>query len=176
MKCAWIKQHAADSCVNRLCRLLDVSRSSYYAWLNRSPTPTEKTDQALTAITASAFKKSRATYRTRRLKKVLSQQDREVSRRRIGHLMRDAKLACKTRRRFKATTNSKHNHPIAENNLDRQFKVHQPSRVYVGDITYIYTQEGWSYLAVVIDLFSRQIVDWSMAEHIPTGHKCELSG
>jgi len=127
----------ADSFVNRLCRLLDVSRSAYYAWLHRLPTTTEKSDQALTAIITSAFKKGRATYGTRRLKKVLSQQDREVSRRRIGHLMRDAKLACKTRRRFKATTNSKHNHPIAENHLDRQFKVHQPNRVYVGDITYI---------------------------------------
>ena len=82
--------------------------------------------------------------------------------------MRDAKLACKTRRRFKATTNSKHNHPIAENHLDRQFEVRQPNQFYVGDITYISTQEGWLYLAVVIDLFSRQIIGWSMVEHMLT--------
>lgn len=168
MKYAWIQQHAADSCVKRLCRMLDVSRSAYYAWLQRSPTNTEKSDQALTEIITSAFKKSRATYGTRRLRKVLSQQDRVVSRRRIGRLMRDAKLACKTRRRFKATTNSKHNQPVAENHLDRQFAVDQPNQVYAGDITYIYTQEGWLYLAVVIDLFSRQIVGWSMAEHMRT--------
>ncbi|MDD5581217.1 MAG: DDE-type integrase/transposase/recombinase [Methylobacter sp.] len=78
--------------------------------------------------------------------------------------MRDAKLACKTRLRFKATTHSKHDLPIAESHLDRQLDVQQPNQVYAGDVTYIYTQEGWLYLAVVIDLFSRQIVGWSMAE------------
>jgi putative transposase len=168
VKYAWIQQHAADFSVNRLCQLMGVSRSAYYAWLHRSPTITEKNDQALTEIIVSAFKKSRATYGTRRLKQALFQQNRIASRRRIGRLMRDAKLACKTRRRFKATTNSKHDLPIAENHLDRQFSVQQPNQVYVGDITYIYTQEGWLYLAVVIDLFSRQIVGWSMAEHMRT--------
>ena len=135
MKYAWIKQHSADFCVSRLCRLMDVSRSAYYVWLHRSPTATEKNDQALTEIIVSTFKKSRATYGTRRLKKVLFQQNRIASRRRIGRLMRDAKLACKTRRRFKATTNSKHNLPLAENHLDRQFAVQQPNQVYAGDIT-----------------------------------------
>jgi putative transposase len=80
--------------------------------------------------------------------------------------MREAGLACKTQRKFKATTNSKHDQLIAPNHLDRQFKVEQHNRAYVGDITYIHTQEGWLYLAVVIDLFSRQVVGWSMAEYI----------
>lgn len=168
MKYAWIKQHSADFCVSSLCRLMDVSRSAYYVWLHRSPTITEKNDQALTKIIVEAFKKSRATYGTRRLKKVLFQQDRMVSRRRIARLMHDAKLACKTRRRFKATTNSKHHLPVADNHLNRQFAVQRPNQVYAGDITYIHTQEGWLYLAVVIDLFSRQIVGWSMAEHMRT--------
>ncbi|TPQ24330.1 hypothetical protein C2U68_20340 [Methylomonas koyamae] len=74
----------------------------------------------------------------------------------------------KTKRKFKATTNSKHHLPVADNHLDRQFAVQRPNQVYAGDITYIHTQEGWLYLAVVIDLFSRQIVGWSMAEHIRT--------
>lgn len=147
---------------------MDVSRSAYYAWLHRSPTSTEKSDQTLTKIIVDAFKKSRATYGTRRLKKVLFQQNRTASRRRIGRLMRDAQLACKTRRRFKATTNSKHHLPVADNHLDRQFAVQRPNQVYAGDITYIHTQEGWLYLAVVIDLFSRQVVGWSMAEHMRT--------
>lgn len=82
--------------------------------------------------------------------------------------MRDAKLACKTQRRFKATTNSKHHLPVADNHLNRQFAVQRPNQVYAGDITYIHTQEGWLYLAVAIDLFSRQIVGWSMAEHMRT--------
>lgn len=82
--------------------------------------------------------------------------------------MRDAKLACKTQRRFKATTNAKHHLPVADNHLNRQFAVQRPNQVYAGDITYIHTQEGWLYLAVFIDLFSRQIVGWSMAEHMRT--------
>ena len=82
--------------------------------------------------------------------------------------MREAGLACKTKHKFKATTNSKHNQPIAPNHLDRQFTVKRPNQAYVGDITYIHTQEGWLYLAVVIDLFSRQVVGWSMADHMRT--------
>ena len=80
--------------------------------------------------------------------------------------MNAAGLACKTKRKFKATTNSKHSLPIAPNHLDRQFTVAHPNQAYVGDITYIHTQEGWLYLAVVIDLYSRQVVGWSMAEHM----------
>jgi putative transposase len=80
--------------------------------------------------------------------------------------MREANLACKSKCKFKATTNSRHDLPIAPNHLDRQFTVKQPNQVYVGDVTYIHTQEGWLYLAAVIDLFSRQVVGWSMAEHM----------
>jgi transposase InsO family protein len=82
--------------------------------------------------------------------------------------MRAAGLACKTKRKFKATTNSKHNLPVADNLLDRQFTVQQSNQAYVGDIAYIHTQEGWLSLAVVIDLYSRQVVGWSMAEHMRT--------
>ena len=79
--------------------------------------------------------------------------------------MRDAGLLCRTRRKFKATTDSSHGLPVADNLLDRQFTVHKPNQVYAGDITYIHTREGCVYLAVVIDLYSRQVVGWSMAEH-----------
>jgi putative transposase len=79
--------------------------------------------------------------------------------------MDNGNLACKTKRKFKVTTDSKHDKPISPNLLDREFNVAQPDQVYVGDITYIHTQEGWLYLAVVIDLYSRQVVGWSMAEH-----------
>jgi len=82
--------------------------------------------------------------------------------------MKEAGLACKTKRRFKVTTHSKHELPIAPNYLDRQFSIDQINQVYVGDITYIHTLEGWLYLAVVIDLFSRQVVGWSMAAHMKT--------
>jgi len=82
--------------------------------------------------------------------------------------MQEAQLRCKTKLRFRATTNSKHTLPIAPNQLDRQFNVDKPDQTYVGDITYIHTQQGWLYLAVVIDLYSRQVVGWSMAEQMKT--------
>lgn len=147
---------------------MTVSQSAYYAWLHRVQTTREKDDIELTTIIRDVFGKSHATYGTRRIQKSIVNRGRTVSRRRIGRLMREAELACKTKRKFKATTNSRHDLPIAPNQLDRQFNVHQPNQVYVGDITYIHTQEGWLYLAVVIDLYSRQVVGWSMAEHMRT--------
>lgn len=168
MKYAWIQEQSADYCVTLLCAVLSVTRSAYYAWAKAVQTPKAKQDAELKSVITAAFTKNRAVYGTRRLKKVLEKQGYTASRRRIGRLMQEAQLRCKTKRRFKATTNSKHNLPIAPNQLARQFNVNQANQVYVGDITYIHTQEGWLYLAVVIDLYSRQIVGWSMAEHMKT--------
>ena len=114
------------------------------------------------------FEKSRGIYGTRRLKRLLAKEGFIVSRRRIGRLLNQAGLCCQTKRRFKVTTDSKHNQPIAPNLLARQFTVSQPDQCYVGDITYIWTQEGWLHLAVVIDLFSRQVVGWSIRNHMRT--------
>jgi transposase InsO family protein len=166
VKYAWIKQQANDFSVEAMCRFLKVSRSAYYAWLQSGQTEVGKEDADLTSLIRTEFNKSRATYGTRRLKQILLGHQRTVSRRRIGRLMREANLACKSKRKFKATTNSRHDLPIAPNHLDRQFAVKQRNQVYAGDVTYIHTQEGWLYLAVVIDLFSRQVVGWSMAEHM----------
>lgn len=145
---------------------MQASRSAYYTWLHRPQTTTEKEDIELTTTIHSIFQKSRASYGTRRVKKALFDQKRNVSRRRISRLMDEANLACKTKRKFKATTDSRHDKPVSPNLLDRELKVNQPDQAYVGDITYIHTQEGWLYLAVVIDLYSRQVVGWSMAEHM----------
>jgi transposase InsO family protein len=145
---------------------MGVSKSAYYGWLRRSPTAREKADAELTSIIQDIFTKSRATYGTRRIKHSLLRQNFSAGRRRIGRLMREADLICRTKRKFKATTNSNHSLPVAVNLLDRQFTVHKPNQVYAGDITYIHTREGWLYLAVVIDLYSRQVVGWSMAEHM----------
>jgi transposase InsO family protein len=110
------------------------------------------------------FNHGRKTYGTRRIKKRLAKEELTDSRRRIGKLMSSMGLACKTKRKFKITTDSKHELPVAENLLNREFTVHKPNECYVGDITYVHTQEGWLYLAVVIDLFSRQVVGWSMSD------------
>ena len=151
-----------------MCDTLQVSRSFYYEWVSRQPTAYEVEENQLKRIIEVEFTKSRAVYGTRRLKQVLAQQNLIASRRRIGRLMNELGLACKTKRKFKATTNSAHESPIAENVLNREFSVEKPNQVYVGDITYISTQEGWLYLAVVIDLYSRAIVGWSMSERMQT--------
>ncbi len=166
MKYAWIKKHRGEFTVLSMCRFLQVSQSAYYGWLHRVPSFREREDEQLSGIVKNAFEKSRNTYGTRRLKIAVSHQGRSVGRRRISRLMKEAGLVCKTIRRFKATTNSKHELPIAPNYLDRQFAIDQINQVYAGDITYIHTLEGWLYLAVVIDLFSRQVVGWSMAAHM----------
>jgi len=155
-----------DYCVALLCTVLSVTRSAYYAWAKAVQNPKAKQDEALKSVITSVFTKNRSVYGTRRLKKMLAKQGYTASRRRIGRIMQEAQLRCKTKRRFKATTNSKHNLPVAPNQLDRQFNVNKPDQAYVGDITYIHTQQGWLYLAVVIDLYSRQVVGWSMAEHM----------
>jgi putative transposase len=168
VKYAWIKQYDNEFSVHSMCRFMGVSRSAYYGWLQRKPTAREQGDTQLTPIIQSIFARSRATYGTRRISQTLEKQGLTVGRKRLGRLMRSAGLACKTQRKFKATTNSKHDLPVADNLLDRQFTVQKPNQVYVGDITYIPTQEGWLYLAVVIDLYSRHVVGWSMAEHMRT--------
>ena len=132
-----------------------VSTSQYYVWLTQQKTVRKSENETLMTLINELFTQSRQTYGTRRLK-------RTVSRRRIGRLLKKAGLSCKTRRKFKITTDSKHDKPIAPNLLKRQFIVDRPDRYYVGDITYIPTKQGWLYLAVVIDLFSRKVVGWSM--------------
>jgi putative transposase len=145
-----------------MCEFLNVSRSCYYAWLNAPKTEREKENEALIDQLRILFQEGRGNDGTRRLKRKLQKLGKMVSRRRIGRLMKRAGLVCKTKRKFKVTTDSKHNLPIASNLLARQFTVKKPNQTFVGDITYVATQEGWLYLAVVIDLYSRQVVGWSM--------------
>ena len=151
-----------------MCQIMNVSTSQYYAWLTKPKTAREAENETLMENIKQLFAQGRQTYGTRRLKKKLAKQGLSVSRRRIGRLLKKAGLSCKTTRKFKVTTDSKHNNPIAPNLLNRQFAVKQANQYYVGDITYIWTQEGWLYLAVVIDLYSRLVVGWSMAKHMRT--------
>jgi putative transposase len=166
VKYAWINEHRDTFDVQTMCRLLHVSKSAFYDSLKAKPCLRTQENEQLKWNIQRLFQASRGTYGTRRLQKALRQEGRWVSRKRIGHLMNQQHLACKTRRKFKVTTDSKHTLPIAANLLDRQFQVSQPNRCWVGDITYIATQEGWLYLAVVIDLFSRKVVGWCMREHM----------
>jgi putative transposase len=154
--------------VSRMCRLLAVSRSGYYEWLSRPPSAQADADQQVHAKVQRYFAQGRGTYGTRRIKHLLAQEGLQVSRRRIGRLLEQAGLRCKTRRKYKAPTMAGQAQTVAPNQLNREFTVHAPDKVYVGDITYLPTGEGWLYLAVVLDLCSRAVVGWSMANHMRT--------
>ena len=143
--------------------VLEVSRSGFYEWARRSESARCQADRRLEGEIKHAFEDSRQTSGTGRIQQTLRDQGQQVSRARSGRLMRQQGLRCKTRRRFRATTNSNHTLPVATNHLDRQFQVAEPDRVYAGDITYVATGEGWLYLAVFLDLFSRQVVGWALS-------------
>ena len=170
MKYAWIKeqQKQQEFSVDAMCEMLEVNRSGYYAHKNAEPTAHENEDQRLTTLIIKSFNESNHRYGAARIQADLRDWGEKVSRRRIRRLMIKAGLICKTTKKVKATTNSKHNEAISPNLLNRNFKVNEPNKVWVGDITYIWTDEGWFYLATVIDLFSRKVVGWSMADHMRT--------
>lgn len=166
MKYAFIEQHQKVFKVSRMCQVFGVSRSGFYEWARRPESAHRQADRQVGVAVKQAFEDSRQNYGTRRIQQVLNDGGQRVSRPRIGRLMREQGLRCQTRRKFRATTNSYHSLPVAPNHLDRQFQVAQPDRAYVGDITYVATQEGWLYLAVFLDLFSRQVVGWAMSERM----------
>lgn len=170
MKYAWIYEHALLYSVVLMCGVLNVNRSAYYRWIRLDMPSPIKRDSELEALVKAEFDASRQTYGTRRMKAVLKAQHGViVSRRRLRTIMKILRLNAKAKKRFKVlTTDSNHNYPTAPNRLDRNFTVEQPDRVYVGDITYIPTREGWLYLATVIDLFSRKIVGWAMDSTMTT--------
>jgi len=150
-----------------MCRSFQVNKSSYYHWV-KSGCIVKKVDEKLNELIEIIFVQSRQTYGTRRIKdKLIQLYGLIVSRRRIKNIMQDLNLIVKMKRRFKVnTTDSNHNLPIAPNLLNRDFYTSLPNTKYVGDITYIPTNEGWLYLATVIDLYSRKIVGWSMDDNM----------
>lgn len=170
MKYAWIEeqQKTNEFNVDAMCEALELNRSGYYAYKNTPLTAHETEDERLTGLIIKSFTESNRTYGTARIQEDLREWGEVVSRRRIGRLMKKEGLFCKTVKKFKATTNSKHNESISPNLLNRNFKVDEPNQVWVGDITYIWTDMGWLYLATVIDLFSRKVVGWLMSDRMKT--------
>lgn len=166
MKYAWIKKYQDEYDITLMCEVIGVGRTSYYDWLKSQPSPRDLEDQKLAMQIKEIFMNSRNTYGTRRIRKMLMRLDITISRKRISRLMKKHDLCCKTKRKFKITTDSNHPYPISPNILERDFSATAPDQKYVGDITYIWTLEGWLYLAVVIDVFSRKAVGWSIKSHM----------
>jgi putative transposase len=161
-----MQQQSAEFRVSRLCRMLEVSRSGYYEWLARPSTTQAEAEHQVQEKVQHYFAQGRGTYGTRRIKHLLAQDGLQVSRRRIGRMLTQAGLRCKTRRKFKAPTTAGQAQTVAPNQLNREFTVTEPDTIYVGDLTYLPTGEGWLYLAIVLDLCSRAVVGWSMANHM----------
>lgn len=168
MKYAFIQNQRLYHSVTRLCQVLSVSRSGYYDWCKRPPSQRQRTDDALAKRMRQIHQDSRCTYGAPRLHAQLTREGWRVGRKRVARIMREQGVKAKSKRRFKATTNSRHNKPVAPNILARQFSPMRANIAWATDITYIATDEGWLYLATVIDLFSRRIIGWSMAEHMKT--------
>jgi transposase InsO family protein len=149
-----------------MCEVLGVSRSGFYAWARRPKAKRDIDDERLSVHVVAAHHASRGTYGSPRVHAELRAQGHQIGRKRVERLMRENRLKARTKRRFRATTDSKHGLPVAPNLLGRDFNTRAPDVVWVTDITYIWTAEGWLYLAAILDLYSRRVVGWAMSEQL----------
>lgn len=161
MRFVFIHAERALYPVRVLCAVLAVSRSGYYAWIDRPRPARTKADAQLTVAIAAAHQQSRATYGSPRVHVELHAQGFRVGRKRIERLMRERGIQGRRKRRFRRTTDSNHAQPIAPNVLARQFEVKAANAVWVTDVTCVWTGEGWLFLAVMLDLFARRVVGWA---------------
>lgn len=165
MRFEFIHAESARFPVRALCELMGVSKSGYYAWCNRHPSKRDLENARLKSEIRVVHAESRGTYGSPRVYQELRKRGR-VGRHRVTRLMAEEGLQGCRPRRFRRTTDSEHDRPVAPNILKRDFQAAGPDQKWVGDITAIWTGEGWLYLAVLIDLFSRKVVGWSMANHM----------
>jgi putative transposase len=167
MKFCFIREHSGCYPVLTMCRLLNVSKAGFYAWQLRPTSRTERESDLLVSQIQAIHAESRSTYGSRRVHKVLQNDGMTVSLNRVAKLMKANEIKGRQKKRFRVANYSKHTFPVADNLLARNFDVSQPNRFWVSDITYISTRQGWLYLAVTLDLFSRKIVGWSMDDRMP---------
>jgi putative transposase len=153
-------------CVVLLCRVLEVTTSGYYAWVKRPQSIRQKEEERLELEIRAAHKRTRQTYGSERLQQDLLDNGVVVGVHRIKRIRRKLGLRCRQKRKFKVTTDSRHCLPVAENLLDQKFEASAPNQIWLSDITYIPTGEGWLYLAVHKDLFTGGIVGYAMAERM----------
>jgi putative transposase len=167
MRFRFIDEHRARWPVALQCEVLLVSRSGYYAWRGRGPSATERRRSALTEQIRDIHRASRQTYGSPRVHAELRASGQPCNRKTVARCMKQAGIQAKSHRRFRVkTTDSNHSHPIAANVVNRDFRPAQRNETWTADITYVRTDEGWLYLAAVEDLFTREIVGWSMSERI----------
>jgi putative transposase len=165
MKYLFIDQYGSAFRVKKMCRVLKISRSAYYGWKRRPMSIRKKRNNELMNHIRKAYALGRKTYGSPRITRELKSQGIVCGKNRVARLMRTESIQAKMKRRYKVTTHSRHTRPIVPNLLTGKI-VNAPDTVWVSDITYIKTYEGWLYLAVVLDIFSRSVVGWSMSERL----------
>lgn len=168
MKCAVIADHIGEHPVALMCRVLEISRTGFHAWHRRKPSARAQRRSELDVQVQDAFVTARRREGAQRLSRKLRR-----GRRQVAESLHRQGLRAKAARRFKATTNSRHNLPVAENLLNQNFSTERPNQAWVSDITYIQTDEGWMYLAVVLDLYSRKVVGWAMDSRMTATLVCD---
>ena len=171
MKYACIARHRGEFPVRLMCRVLSVSESGFYAAQQREPSERARRDQALLVQVRTAHRRSRRRYGAPRVHRELVAQGERVGKKRVARLMQEDGLVGRRPRRFVRTTQARAGAAVAPNRLDRQFAVDTvpgPDRVWVSDLTYVPTREGWLFLAIVLDLASRRVVGWALAETLAT--------
>ena len=163
MKYQFIKDNSSGFSGERMAKVLNVSRSGYYAWLSRPRSRRAEENIRLDVEIKSVYERSQGRYGSVKITRELLKRGKKYGRNRVASRMRKMGVASKVRKKFKATTHSKHNYPVAPNLLNRNFTASAPNEVWVSDITYIRTKSGWSYLTVFIDLFSRIVTGWAIS-------------
>lgn len=166
MKYRFINEHQDRMPVRQLCQLLGVSRSAYYHWQKTGLSVREQRNQSLLPLVQEIHLQSRRTYGSPRIWDALCKQGIHCGRHRIARLMRLHGIQAKTKRRFKITTRSRANQASVPDLVQRDFNAQRPNQVWTSDITYVWTREGWAYLAVVMDLCSRMIVGWELSARL----------
>jgi len=173
----FIQNHAGQFSVSNLCQVMQLKTGSYYAWCSQKRRERRREEHARQQILVEQIQKehhqSRDSYGSPRIYRELQEQGIKCGRHRVARLMHDHDIVAKKARRFRVTTQSNHALPIAPNVLDREFTASAPNQRWVGDITYLWTREGWLYLAIVLDLFSRRVVGWSMQSTMEAGLVCD---
>lgn len=168
MRFAFIQAEKANFPVTMMCRILQVGRSGFYAWCFRPQSLRAKDDRRLKVQIRASHEASKRRYGSPRIHKDLKADGEQVSRKRVARLMKEEGIVGRKKKRFIRTTDSKHHLPVAPNILEREFTAEKPNQRWVGDISYLRTIEGWMFLAVLIDLFSRRVVGWSIHDSLET--------
>ena len=159
----FIREHRFIFPVERMAKVLNVSPSGYYVWIERPPSKRARENARLDVVIKAVYEANKRRYGSVKITRELQNRGMKYGRTRVANRMRRMRIASIVRKRFKATTNSKHAYPVAPNRLNRDFTVASPNQVWVSDITYIRTNSGWSYLTVFIDLFSRIVTGWAVS-------------